>query len=51
MLMRGVMYFANPKIATEFVKLSFSDYFRLEIGAAKFIGAVGLIVPQIPTRI
>ena len=51
MLMSGVMYFANPEIKEGFVKLGFPDYFRVELGAAKLIGAIVLIVPQIPTRV
>ncbi len=51
MLMSGVMYFANPEVAAGFVKLGFPDYFRVELGIAKLIGAVVLIVPQIPTRV
>ena len=49
--MSGVIYFANPEVAAGFVKLGFSDQFRVELGVAKLIGAVILIVPQIPTRI
>ena len=50
MLMSGVMYFANPEVAIGFVKLGFSDFFRVEPAVAKLIGAFVLIVPQIPTR-
>lgn len=51
MLMSGVMYFANPEIATGFKLMGFPDYFRVELGAAKLIGAVVLLIPQIPTRV
>jgi hypothetical protein len=51
MLLSGVMYFANPEIATGFAKMGYPDYFRVELGAAKLIGAVVLIFPQIPVRI
>lgn len=51
MLMSGVMYFANPEIAMGFAKMGFPDYFRVELGAAKLIGAVVLLIPQIPTRV
>ncbi|HSY61493.1 MAG TPA: DoxX family protein [Cytophaga sp.] len=51
MLLSGVMYFAKPEIATEFVKMGYPNYFRIELGAAKLIGAIVLIFPQIPTRV
>ncbi len=39
------MYFTNPMIAEEFKRLGFPDYFRVELGTAKLIGAFALILP------
>jgi len=51
MLMSGFMYFTSPEVVTGFAKMGFPDYFRVELGAAKLIGAVVLLIPQIPTRV
>jgi len=51
MLMSGFMYFTNPDVVTGFKLMGFPDYFRVELGAAKLIGALVLIIPQIPTRV
>ena len=51
MLFSGYMYFTSPEAKEGFQKLGFPDYFRLELGCAKLIGALVLLVPQVPTRI
>ncbi len=51
MLMSGFMYFTNPEVVTGFKMMGFPDYFRVELGTAKLIGALVLIIPQIPTRV
>ena len=38
-------YFANPALKTAFAHLGFPDYFRLELGAAKALGAIMLLAP------
>ncbi|MEZ0277048.1 MAG: DoxX family protein [Roseimicrobium sp.] len=35
----------------EFRKLGFPEYFRIELTAAKIIGAIALLIPQVPARI
>lgn len=50
-LMAGVMYFANPMVAEGFKLLGFPDYFRVELGTAKIIGALVLILPMMPNRV
>jgi hypothetical protein len=50
-LMAGVMYFANPMVGEGFKALGFPDYFRVELGTAKIIGALVLILPMIPNRV
>ncbi|MEO8066138.1 MAG: DoxX family protein [Flavobacteriales bacterium] len=49
--MAGVMYFANPDIAIGFGHLGFPDYFRQELGIAKLLAAVVIILPMIPLRV
>ena len=44
-------YLAKPEIAAAFKHLGFPDYFRIELAAAKILGALVLIIPQIPVRI
>ena len=51
MLLSGVMYFISPQALDGFKKIGFPDYFRVELGVAKIIGALVLLVPQIPDRI
>lgn len=48
--MAGVMYFANPGIAIAFGHLGFPDYFRQELGIAKLLAAVVIILPMVPLR-
>lgn len=38
-------YFMNPDVKQGFQHLGFPDYFRIELGAAKFIGTVLLLAP------
>lgn len=46
----GVLYFTSPEVATGFTHLGFPDYFRVELGAAKLIAAVLLLLPMVPMR-
>jgi hypothetical protein len=48
--MAGLMYFADPSLATAFTHLGFPDYFRIELGIAKLIAAVLLLLPMVPMR-
>ena len=47
----GIMYFLNPKIALGFGHLGFPDYFRQELGIAKIIAALVIILPMMPLRV
>lgn len=49
--MAGIMYFTDPEVATGFAHLGFPDYFRQELGIAKLIAAVVIILPMVPLRI
>ncbi|EKJ86487.1 DoxX-like family protein [Leptospira meyeri serovar Hardjo str. Went 5] len=50
MLFSAVSYFMNPEIAVGFNRLGFPDYFRVELGIAKLIGSLIILVPQISRR-
>lgn len=43
-LASGAMYFVQPPTET-FAQLGFPDYFRIQLGVAKLVGGVALLVP------
>jgi hypothetical protein len=43
-------YISGTRVV-EFAHLGFPDYFRIELTAAKIIGAIVLLIPQVPARI
>lgn len=43
-LASGAMYFIQPPTET-FAHLGFPDYFRIQLGVAKLVGGVALLVP------
>lgn len=45
MLMSGWAYFTNPEMVQAFEYLGFPDYFRVELGAGKLLGALLLLAP------
>jgi DoxX-like family len=51
MVFSAYSYIAKPDIAAAFKHLGFPDYFRIELAIAKIIGALVLIIPQIPVKI
>lgn len=51
MLFSAYGYFTNPDMKLAFIHLGFPDYFRIELGIAKIIAAIILIVPKIPNRL
>lgn len=51
LLMAGMMYFTNPEVSAGFAHLGFPDYFRKELGIAKIIGALVLILPMVPRNV
>lgn len=51
MLLSGFAYFTNPDVAEGFAKMGFADFFRLELGAAKILGAIVWLIPVVPGRI
>lgn len=51
MLFSAFGYFTNPDMKEAFVHLGFPDYFRIELGVLKVLGALALIVPQVPDKL
>jgi len=51
MIFSAYSYFTNPEMAQAFQHLGFPSYFRIELGTAKILGALVLLIPQIPARI
>ena len=48
----GLLYLTgNPSITAAFTHLGFPDYFRIELGIAKIIGMIILLVPSVPAKI
>jgi len=45
MLLSASMYFTSPEVRANFTKLGFQDAFRIELGIAKIIGALVLLIP------
>jgi len=45
MLFSGVMYFVAEAPAATFERLGFPDYFRIQLGIAKLVGGLALLVP------
>ena len=51
MLLSAYTYFTSEDIKGAFVHLGFPDYFRVQLGVAKAIGAVLLAIPAIPGKL
>jgi DoxX-like family len=45
------LYFTSPDLPAAFMHLGFPDWFRVELGIAKLLGLIVLILPMIPARI
>lgn len=48
MLFSGFLYLSSEELKAAFVHLGFPDYFRIELGLAKIIGALLLLIPAVP---
>ena len=46
-----INYFFNPEFKTIFAHLGFPDWFRVELGIAKLLGAFALAIPAVPARV
>lgn len=51
MLFSAYAYFFDPKVTEGFTKMGFPNWFRIELGLAKGIAAIVLIIPQIPNEV
>jgi DoxX-like family len=51
MLASGVAYFLSAEIGKAMQHIGFPDHFRVELGFAKIIGALALLVPQVSRRL
>ena len=51
MLFAGYAYFTSPMAKSGFAHLGYPDYFRVELGTAKILGVIALILPWIPAKI
>lgn len=51
MLYTAVSYFTNEEMKNSFVHLGFPDFFRIELGIAKGLGALVLLLPFLSTRL
>jgi hypothetical protein len=51
MLMSVYNYFLNPALKANYMHIGFPDWFRVELGIAKLLGALTLAIPLVPTRI
>lgn len=49
MLFSGFLYLSSEELKAAFVHLGFPDYFRIELGLAKIIGALLLLIPIVPS--
>lgn len=44
-------YFTNSDMKASFVHLGFPDYFRIELGVLKILGAFALLLPMVSEKI
>ena len=51
MLFSAFGYFTNEDMKNGFIHLGFPSYFRIELGIAKIIGALALLIPMIPLKL
>ena len=51
MMFAGFAYLTSPIAKSGFEHLGFPDYFRVELGIAKFLGAIALILPWTPVKV
>lgn len=51
MLFSAFGYFTNTDMKAAFVHLGFPDYFRIELGVLKVLGALALLIPIVPKKI
>lgn len=50
MLFSAYSYFTSEEIKAAFVHLGFPSWFRIELGVAKMLAAIAIVLPSIPAR-
>lgn len=48
MLFSAYSYFTDPSFKEAFAYLGYPDYFRIELGVAKILGVLALLLPFLP---
>ena len=51
MLFSAINYFANEDMKAIFTHLGFPSYFRVELGVAKILGVITLLLPMLPKKL
>jgi hypothetical protein len=51
LLLTGISYFTDPNFVDIYKHLGFPQYFRVELGIAKILGVLILLIPQIPLKV
>ncbi len=51
LFLTGISYFTDPKFVGIYEHLGFPQYFRVELGIAKIIGVLLLLIPIVPSTI
>ena len=44
-------YLFNPVMVAGYAHIGFPDWFRVELGIAKLLGALALVIPAVPARV
>lgn len=51
LFLTSISYFTDPKFIEIFKHLGFPQYFRIELGVAKILGVLILLIPQVPAKV
>ena len=51
LFLTGTSYFSDPKFADIYQHLGFPQYFRVELGIAKILGVLLLLIPKVPPSV
>lgn len=51
LLLTSISYFTDPKFVGVYQHLGFPQYFRIQLGIAKILGVLLLLIPQVPPRV
>ncbi|MGV3636716.1 MAG: DoxX family protein [Flavobacteriales bacterium] len=51
LVIAGILYFTDAGVSAGFAHLGFPDHLRMELGVAKLIAAVVILLPRAPHRL